>query len=63
MPGLDRPLLEAELTALHGAFTGPAGQAFGTFDRTRLLAWAVWEKRFGIVKQVPDVGAMFRTEP
>ena len=63
VPGLDRPLLEAELTALHGAFTGPSGQPFGTFDRTRLLAWAVWEKRFGIVRQVPDVGAMFRTEP
>ena len=62
VPGLDRSLLLAELTALHGAFTGPPGQAFGTFDQTRLRAWATWEKRFGIVKPVPDVGAMFRTD-
>ncbi|MEA2370487.1 MAG: putative hydroxymethylpyrimidine transport system substrate-binding protein [Solirubrobacteraceae bacterium] len=63
VPGLDRSLFDAELSALHGAFAGPSGQAFGTFDRARLMAWAAWEKRFGIVKQVPDVPAMFRAVP
>jgi hypothetical protein len=63
VPGLDPSLFDAELSALHGAFTGPSGQAFGTFDRARLLAWAAWEKRFGIVKQVPDIPTMFPTVP
>jgi len=63
VPGLDRSLFTAELTALRGAFAGPGGQAFGTFDATRLAAWATWEQRFGIVKKVPDVAAMFRTIP
>jgi ABC-type nitrate/sulfonate/bicarbonate transport system substrate-binding protein len=53
VPGLDRSLFEAELTALHGAFAG------GPFDRGQLGAWAAWEARFGIVKQPPDVAAMF----
>jgi putative hydroxymethylpyrimidine transport system substrate-binding protein len=61
VPDLDRSLFEAELTALHGAFTGPGGQPFGTFDASRLRAWASWEVRFGIVKHVPDIAAMFRT--
>jgi ABC-type nitrate/sulfonate/bicarbonate transport system substrate-binding protein len=59
VPGLDRSLLLAELDALHGAFTGAPGAQFGTFDRTRLRAWATWEARFGIVKQPPNVDAMF----
>ena len=60
MPGLDRSLLLAELAALRGAFTGGHGSPFGTFDRTRLGAWATWEARFGIVKRPPDVATMFR---
>jgi putative hydroxymethylpyrimidine transport system substrate-binding protein len=63
VPDLDRSLLMAELNVLHGAFTGGPGQAFGTFDRTRLQAWAEWEAHFGIVKRVPDVATMFRTVP
>ena len=59
VPGLDRPLLLAELADLHGAFTGGPGQAFGRFDRPRLRAWAAWEARFGIVRKAPDVAAMF----
>jgi putative hydroxymethylpyrimidine transport system substrate-binding protein len=59
VPGLDRSLLLAELAALHGAFTGGPGQPFGAFDPVRLAAWARWEARFGIVRRVPDVGAMF----
>ena len=58
MPGLDRPLLLAELAALRGAFTGGPGAVRG-FDRARLAAWAPWEARFGIVRRPPDVGAMF----
>jgi ABC-type nitrate/sulfonate/bicarbonate transport system substrate-binding protein len=59
VPGLDRSLLLAELAALHGAFTAGPGQPFGAFDAARLRAWARWEARFGIVKQPPDVAAMF----
>ncbi len=59
VPGLDRPLLLAELAALRGAFTGGPGRAFGTFDRPRLRAWAAWEARFGIVRKAPDIPAMF----
>ena len=54
VPGLDRSLFLAELTALHGAFA-----PFGRLDPARLRAWARWEARFGIVKRVPDVAAMF----
>ncbi|MCA1656712.1 MAG: ABC transporter substrate-binding protein, partial [Actinobacteria bacterium] len=54
VPGLDRPLFLAELAALHGAFA-----PFGELDPARLRAWARWEARFGIVKRVPDVDAMF----
>ncbi len=60
VPGLDRSLLLAELAALRGAFTAGQGSPFGTFDRTRLGAWATWEARFGIVKRPPDVATMFR---
>jgi putative hydroxymethylpyrimidine transport system substrate-binding protein len=63
VPDLDRSLLMAELSALHGAFTGGTGQPFGVFDRKRLRAWASWEARFGIVKRVPDIATMFRTVP
>jgi ABC-type nitrate/sulfonate/bicarbonate transport system substrate-binding protein len=63
VPDLDRSLFTAELTALKGAFTGGAGQPFGAFDHTRLRAWASWEAKFGIVKQVPDIATMFRTVP
>jgi putative hydroxymethylpyrimidine transport system substrate-binding protein len=59
VPGLDRSLLLAELAALRGAFAGAQGAPFGTFDRARLRAWATWEARFGIVKQPPNVEAMF----
>jgi ABC-type nitrate/sulfonate/bicarbonate transport system substrate-binding protein len=63
VPNLDRSLFTAELSALHGAFAGSPGQAFGSFDTSRLRAWASWESRFGIVKAVPDVARMFRTLP
>jgi ABC-type nitrate/sulfonate/bicarbonate transport system substrate-binding protein len=59
VPGLDRSLLLAELSALRGAFTAGPGARFGSFDRRRLRAWAAWEARFGIVRVAPDVQAMF----
>ncbi|MDQ6926003.1 MAG: ABC transporter substrate-binding protein [Candidatus Eremiobacteraeota bacterium] len=53
VPGLDRSLLLAEMSALRGAFGN------GRFDLPRLRAWAAWEARFKIVRSPPDVGRMF----
>ncbi|MGI9185660.1 MAG: ABC transporter substrate-binding protein [Solirubrobacteraceae bacterium] len=58
VPGLDPPLLSAELQALLPAFGGPGGRV-GVLDLSRLQAWARWEKRFGIVPRVPRVKSMF----
>jgi len=60
VPGLDHGLDTAELRGLGPAFTGPEGQ-FGVLDLPLLRTWARWEARFGIVKRVPDVSAMFDT--
>lgn len=57
--GLDPTLVNAELPGLQAAFTGPEGH-FGALDFPRLRRWAAWEARFGIVKHVPDVSAMFQ---
>ncbi|MBV9818224.1 MAG: ABC transporter substrate-binding protein [Solirubrobacterales bacterium] len=54
VPGLDRPLVAAELRGLLPAFA-PVGR----FQPARLRAWAAWERRFGIVSRTPDVAAMF----
>jgi ABC-type nitrate/sulfonate/bicarbonate transport system substrate-binding protein len=56
--GLDPSLVSAELPGLGRAFTGPEHR-FGVFDMALLGRWARWEARFGIVKQPPDVHAMF----
>jgi putative hydroxymethylpyrimidine transport system substrate-binding protein len=58
--GLDPSLVTAELPGLEKAFTGPEHR-FGVFDMALLARWARWEARFGIVKQAPDVHAMFDT--
>jgi ABC-type nitrate/sulfonate/bicarbonate transport system substrate-binding protein len=58
--GLDPQLVAAQLHVLLPAFDQPGGQV-GALDPARLRAWAHWEKRFGIVAQTPDVGAMFTT--
>ncbi|MGH2858906.1 MAG: ABC transporter substrate-binding protein [Solirubrobacteraceae bacterium] len=60
VPGLDHALDAAELRALAPAFTGPEHR-FGVLDSALLRTWARWETRFGIVKRVPDVAAMFDT--
>ncbi|MGI8711952.1 MAG: ABC transporter substrate-binding protein [Solirubrobacteraceae bacterium] len=58
VPGLDPPLVGAELRGLLTAFRGSGG-AFGELDEPRLRAWARWESRFGIVPSTPDVATMF----
>lgn len=61
VPGLDHQLTYSALAAEIPAFTGPEGH-FGVFDESRLHAWALWEKRFGIVSATPDVATMFDTQ-
>lgn len=58
VPGLDPVLLNTELRGLLPAFHEPGGRV-GALDPRRLAAWARWERRFGIVKRIPNVGAMF----
>jgi ABC-type nitrate/sulfonate/bicarbonate transport system substrate-binding protein len=58
VPGLDPPLVRAQLSALLPAFRGPSGR-IGELDPATLQRWASWEVRFGIVARRPDVAAMF----
>jgi ABC-type nitrate/sulfonate/bicarbonate transport system substrate-binding protein len=58
VPGLDRTEVSEQMRALYGAFLGDASR-FGELNLPRLRTWAAWEARFGIVKQPPDVSAMF----
>jgi ABC-type nitrate/sulfonate/bicarbonate transport system substrate-binding protein len=56
--GLDRASVQRELDAVSPAFTAGA-RTFGDLDPVRLRAWARWERRFGIVKRLPDVARAF----
>jgi ABC-type nitrate/sulfonate/bicarbonate transport system substrate-binding protein len=58
VPGLDPKVVAAEMSVLEPAFDAPDGN-FGELDPRELRAWARWERRFGIVKRVPDVARMF----
>jgi putative hydroxymethylpyrimidine transport system substrate-binding protein len=58
--GLDPTLVTAELAGEVPAFTGPEHR-FGVLDVPLLRRWAVWEHRFGIVKQTPDIATTFDT--
>ena len=60
VPGLDPALVTQQLKALLPAFRAPDGQV-GELDADTLRRWAAWEARFGIVRQRPDVQAMFDT--
>jgi putative hydroxymethylpyrimidine transport system substrate-binding protein len=60
VPGLSPKLVAEQLAAELPAFV-PAGGSFGELVPTTLRAWAKWEAKFGIVKRVPDVAAMFET--
>lgn len=59
--GLDRALVLEELRALGPAFTAGA-RRFGELDRGRLEAWARWARRFGLVRERPDVERAFRLD-
>ena len=56
--GLERDAVARELDAISPAFTGGA-RVIGELNPARLRAWARWEKRFGIVKRLPDVSRAF----
>jgi ABC-type nitrate/sulfonate/bicarbonate transport system substrate-binding protein len=56
--GTDREQLLAGLRAVQPAFTAGVPR-FGMLNRERLLAWARWAARFGIVQAAPDVDAAF----
>jgi putative hydroxymethylpyrimidine transport system substrate-binding protein len=58
VPSLDRSTVVGQLAVLLPAFTGRAPR-FGDVDPARLAAWAAWEKKFGLVKRLPDTRAMF----
>jgi putative hydroxymethylpyrimidine transport system substrate-binding protein len=58
VPSLDRAEVLGELVVLLPAFTAAAPR-FGDVDPVRLAPWAVWEKKFGLVKRLPDTRAMF----
>jgi putative hydroxymethylpyrimidine transport system substrate-binding protein len=59
--GLDPTLVAAELANEVPAFTGPEHR-FGVLDVPLLRRWAVWEHRFGIVKQTPNIATTFDTQ-
>ncbi|MEJ7797449.1 MAG: ABC transporter substrate-binding protein [Solirubrobacteraceae bacterium] len=56
--GLDRAGIQRQLDAVSPAFTAGA-RSFGELDPARLRAWARWERRFGIVKRLPQVALAF----
>jgi len=56
--GLERDAVQRELDAVSPAFTGGA-RVFGELNPARLRAWARWERRFGIVKRLPQVARAF----
>ncbi|HZU60976.1 MAG TPA: ABC transporter substrate-binding protein, partial [Solirubrobacteraceae bacterium] len=57
-PGLNPRLVSEQLAALEPAFLGRGGLV-GQLDPAILEKWARWEARFRIVRQPPDVTAMF----
>ncbi|MGH2919382.1 MAG: ABC transporter substrate-binding protein [Solirubrobacteraceae bacterium] len=56
--GLDRAATKRELDAVLPAFTAGA-RTYGELDPERLRAWARWDRKFGIVKRLPDVERAF----
>jgi putative hydroxymethylpyrimidine transport system substrate-binding protein len=57
-PDLRAASVRRELDAVSPSFTAGV-RTFGVLDPARLGAWARWERRFGIVDSVPDVGETF----
>ena len=56
--GLDRAQIQRELDAVSPSFTVGA-RGYGELVRSRLEAWARWERKFGITKREPEVGLAF----
>ncbi|HEV7807382.1 MAG TPA: ABC transporter substrate-binding protein [Solirubrobacteraceae bacterium] len=56
--GLDRATIARQLDAVAPALTAGA-RVFGELDPGRLRAWARWERRFEVVRRVPDVRRAF----
>ena len=56
--GLKRDAIQRELAAVSPAFAGGA-RVIGELNPARLRAWARWERRFGIVKRLPDIERAF----
>ncbi len=56
--GLERATAKRELDAVLPAFTAGA-RTYGELDPGRLRAWARWDRRFGIVKRLPDAAQAF----
>ena len=59
-PGLDADSLAAQLDAVADSFTAGA-RAFGELRPEVLRAWALWDVRFGILREPPDVDRAFDT--
>ena len=56
--GLQRDEVARELDAVSPSFTAGA-RAFGQLVPSRLRAWAAWERRFGVVRRLPEVALAF----
>jgi ABC-type nitrate/sulfonate/bicarbonate transport system substrate-binding protein len=56
--GLKRKAVQRELDAVSPSFTAGVSDV-GVLDANRLRAWARWEKRFGLVKHLPNVKRAF----
>ena len=57
--GLVPAQVSAQLAGELPAFTPAGGGPVGALEPKLLTAWARWEQKFGIVKRLPDVAAMF----
>jgi hypothetical protein len=56
--GADKPVIEAELSAVAPALRPPL-----VLDRGVLEAWAEFDARFGILAAPPDIDRAFRLPP
>jgi putative hydroxymethylpyrimidine transport system substrate-binding protein len=59
--GLSAKAVNQQLQVELPAFLPKGGGGYGTLQPTVLNAWAKWEKKFGIVKQTPDVAKLFNS--
>ena len=57
--GLRASTVKAEFDAVSASFTAGASY-YGELSERRLQQWSVWEKKFGITKEQPDIFQTFR---